>query len=159
MLAANNSAPSYIHTGQFCAAFYHTNPSAEANNPSLCLDPDACVRKPNVVCIARLQDFSRASARARADPTVYIGRYTNCYRGYTDSLHAEQFMMADPALDERLEQTSVWIYEGALLFAANISCNYRDSPYKGDWRGTMTEGPRLSRPSSSIARLTCAAAQ
>jgi hypothetical protein len=39
-----------------------------------------------------------------------------------------------------------WIYEGALLFATDISCNCRDSPYKGDRRGTMTEGPRLSRP-------------
>ena len=40
----------------------------------------------------------------------------------------------------------VRIYEGALLFVTGIYCNYRDSPYKGDWRGAMTEGPRLSRP-------------
>jgi hypothetical protein len=42
----------------------------------------------------------------------------------------------------------VWIYEGALLFVTGISCNYKDSPYKGDWRGAMTKGPRLSRPPS-----------
>jgi hypothetical protein len=41
----------------------------------------------------------------------------------------------------------VWIHEGALLFVTDISDNYRDSPYKGDWRGSMTDGPRLSRPS------------
>ena len=40
------------------------------------------------------------------------------------------------------------IYEGTLLFVTGIYCNYKDSPYKGDWRGTMTEGPRLSRPSA-----------
>ena len=38
------------------------------------------------------------------------------------------------------------IYEGALLFVTEISCNHRDSLYKGYWRGTITEGPRLSRP-------------
>ena len=25
-----------------------------------------------------------------------------------------------------------WIYEGAMLFTTEISCNYMDSPYKGD---------------------------
>jgi hypothetical protein len=25
------------------------------------------------------------------------------------------------------------VYEGALLFVADISCTYRDSPYKGEW--------------------------
>jgi hypothetical protein len=40
------------------------------------------------------------------------------------------------------------IYEGALLFVTDISFNYRGSPYKGDWRGRMTEGPRLSRPAA-----------
>jgi hypothetical protein len=40
----------------------------------------------------------------------------------------------------------VWIYEGALLLVTENFLNYSDSPYKGDWRGTMTEGPRLSRP-------------
>jgi hypothetical protein len=37
------------------------------------------------------------------------------------------------------------IYEGALLFATDNSCNYGYSRYKGDLRGTMTEGPRLRR--------------
>jgi hypothetical protein len=45
----------------------------------------------------------------------------------------------------------VWIYEGALLFLTAISCNYRDSPYEGDWRRAMTEGPRLSRPVAQSA--------
>ena len=47
---------------------------------------------------------------------------------------------------QHLLERPVWIYEGAILFVTDISCNYRDSPHKGDWRGTMTEGPRLSRP-------------
>jgi hypothetical protein len=39
-----------------------------------------------------------------------------------------------------------WIYEGALLFVTDISCNHRDFAYKTEWGGIMTEGPRLSRP-------------
>ena len=40
----------------------------------------------------------------------------------------------------------VWIYEGALVFVAEISCNHMDSPYKGDWSGTMAAGPRTNLP-------------
>ena len=46
----------------------------------------------------------------------------------------------------------VWIYEGALLFVTGISCNYRDSPYKGGWRGSMAEGLRLSWPRTCCGR-------
>ena len=46
-----------------------------------------------------------------------------------------------------------WIYEGALLFVTVISCRYRDSPYKGDWRGRIAEGPRLSRPARREAEV------
>ena len=45
-----------------------------------------------------------------------------------------------------------WIYEGALLFVTTMCSSNRDSPYKGDWRGSMAEGPRLSRPAWSSAR-------
>jgi hypothetical protein len=37
------------------------------------------------------------------------------------------------------------INEGALLFDTVICCTYRDYPYKREWGGIMTEGPRLSR--------------
>ena len=40
----------------------------------------------------------------------------------------------------------VWIYEGVLLFITEICCTYRDSTYKREWEGIMTECPRLSRP-------------
>ena len=33
---------------------------------------------------------------------------------------------------EELLREPAGIYEGALLFVTDISCNYRDSPYKGD---------------------------
>jgi hypothetical protein len=38
-----------------------------------------------------------------------------------------------------------------MLFVTDISCHYRDSPYKGDWRGRITEDPRLSRPWVSVS--------
>ena len=53
---------------------------------------------------------------------------------------------------ERLGARGLRLYEGALLFITEISCNYGDSPYKGDWRRSMTEGPRLSRPRSPRRR-------
>ena len=43
------------------------------------------------------------------------------------------------------------MYEGALLLVADISCNYRDSPYKGEW-GRDNDG----RPSSSLEHAAAA---
>ena len=37
-------------------------------------------------------------------------------------------------------------YEGAPPFAADDRCTYGDYPYKREWGGRMTKGPRLSRP-------------
>ena len=38
------------------------------------------------------------------DPEPFVARYTNCYRGYVDSVHAEQFMMTDPILKNLIEE-------------------------------------------------------
>jgi hypothetical protein len=60
------------------------------------------------------------------------------------------------ALCEGRRSKSARIYEGALLFVTCISCNYRDSPYKGDWRRTMTECPRRSRPGRGYEQVSAA---
>ena len=109
--AARRGRTSLLGThGQLCAGFFHTDRSDEAENNVLCLhpsfsprdftsaaqlhgpaDPDGpCSRKPNVVVIARLLDA--------AGTEVHVARFTNCYRGYTNSLHSEDFMIADGML-------------------------------------------------------------
>ena len=49
-------------------------------------DPLICERKPNTILLLRVQD---------ANQDVLLCRYSNCYRGYADTLHAEQVMMQD----------------------------------------------------------------
>jgi len=79
--------------GQFCGGYYHTAASTEAGNPALCVG-EGCIKAPTCVLVVRLEiDNSSDTLEA-----VFVSRYTNCYRGYEDSVHAEQFMMADPAL-------------------------------------------------------------
>lgn len=82
------------HHGQFCGGFYHTAPSAEAGNPALCVG-EGCIKSPTCVLVVRVTVNENIE---------YIARYTNCYRGYENSVHAEQFMMADEALKKVLEQ-------------------------------------------------------
>ena len=114
--AARRGRTSLLGThGQLCAGFFHTDRSDEAENNVLCLhpsfsprdftsaaqlhgpaDPDGpCSRKPNVVVIARLLDAAGAE--------VHVARFTNCYRGYTNSLHSEDFMIADGMLRKHLD--------------------------------------------------------
>ncbi len=94
------------HHGQLCGGFYHTAPSAEAGNPRLCLGDDYCAKAPSCILVVRVderhcgggeEDDGEEAASVWTGPT-FVARYSNCYRGYEDSVHAEQFMMADPAL-------------------------------------------------------------
>jgi hypothetical protein len=90
------------HHGQLCGGFYHTAPSAEAGNPRLCLGDDYCAKAPSCILVVRVDERNdgggeEGAAAAWTGPT-FVSRYSNCYRGYEDSVHAEQFMMADPAL-------------------------------------------------------------
>ena len=80
--------------GQFCGGFFHTSVSTEANNPFLCVG-EGCIKASTCVLVVRLE---------RKGEEPFIARYTNCYRGYVDSVHAEQFMIADPILQELLEK-------------------------------------------------------
>ena len=84
------------HHGQLCGGFYHTAPSTEAANPRLCLDEELCAKAPSCILVVRVDEWSEENS-SWAGPT-FVARYHNCYRGYEDSVHAEQFMIADPAL-------------------------------------------------------------
>ena len=63
----------------------------------LCLDPPTCVRSPTTVMIVRV-----SRRLAPREPAVFIARYHSCWRGYAQSVHAEEFMMGDGRLTELL---------------------------------------------------------
>jgi len=87
---------------QFCAAFYHIEPTAEADEPELCLGAAAgcepCPRK-TVCCVARLL--------GGGGEELHVGRYVNCFRGHgTTNLHAEHFLTRDPVLERAVQSLS-----------------------------------------------------
>ena len=84
------------HHGQLCGGYYHTAPSTEAGNPQLCLGMDVCAKAPSCILVVRVDEKDDKDGTWRG-PT-FVARYHNCYRGYENSVHAEQFMMADPVL-------------------------------------------------------------
>jgi hypothetical protein len=59
--------------------------------------------------------------------------------------------------EEDRREAGLRIVKGALSFVTAIRLTYRDFPYKRDWGGgggeRMTEGPRLSRPSSTARQI------
>jgi hypothetical protein len=64
--------------------------------------------------------------------------------------HARERQPRVPRVDRRPAEgvvgaARVRLYEGAPPLAAGISCNDRDSPYKGERGGRTTEGPRRVR--------------
>jgi hypothetical protein len=98
-----------------CAGYFHTDrcfeaESADEASGTFCLAPPpppperflnaplVCERKPNTILMLRVQS---------AAEEMYLCRYTNCFRGYANSLHAEQFMMEDPEL-LRLLRAQTW---------------------------------------------------
>ena len=89
-------------TSQFCASFYHIEPTPEGGIPELCLNA-ACGQQPcprkTVVLVARLQ-------QQKADNSwtdVYVARYSNCFQGGTEAnMHAEKFLLSDPKLSAAL---------------------------------------------------------
>jgi len=88
-------------TSQFCASFFHIEPTPEADIPELCLCKDAgvCPRK-TVVGVARLQrPIGAVSGDEAAWTDVYCARYSNCFQGGSElNLHAEKFLLADEGL-------------------------------------------------------------
>ena len=86
---------------QFCAAFYHIEPTPEAGLEELCLQAvhgrtaPTCTRK-TVVCIARLQRSDGSGGWLDR----YTCRYVNCWRGdSTTNVHSERFMIQDAELE------------------------------------------------------------
>ena len=105
--------------GQLCSAFFHgvaavAPPTAAAADAAvvgeaaaaaevfpeavLCLDPKNCVRCPTTVLVVRVS-FRQP---APGETAVFTARYHSCWRGYTKSVHAEEFMMGDARLTELL---------------------------------------------------------
>jgi hypothetical protein len=126
---------------QLCAAFFHTHASSEAGNDELCLDPTRCVRKPNVVLVARLE---RVLADESSEP-LYTCRYTNCMarqpRGGRQAVHAEQFMLDDARLH-------------ALLRAEPLAAAEGPSDGGGEHGETTKEQPRKRPRQRPHLRLT-----
>ena len=109
--------------GHLCGAFFHSPTTYEAGNPQLCLG-EACKLGPNVVLVVRVDELggdgegegegeaagdelggAGANTNAAANP-VFVARYTNCYRGYENTVHAEQFMIRDERLRAALERAN-----------------------------------------------------
>ena len=96
---------------QFCAAFYHIEPTPEAGLKELCLAAEhgggVCPRK-TVVCIARLQARAIGADDRPSDGEsgwrdVYVCRYSNCFRGdSTSNVHAEKFLTADRDMERHI---------------------------------------------------------
>ncbi|KAL3914274.1 MAG: hypothetical protein SGPRY_007680 [Prymnesium sp.] len=93
------SLPLLGSLAQFCAAFYHIEPTVEAGLEELCLAPTRCPRK-SVACIARLQ--RRHASGSWED--AYVCRYHNCYQGSSEAnVHAERFLCDDKVMQSAVE--------------------------------------------------------
>ena len=82
---------------QFCAAFYHIEPTPEDGIDEVCLSREcggpSCPRK-TVVCVARVQQTADG-----AWVDTFVSRYFNCWQGASETnLHAEHFLLADQDL-------------------------------------------------------------
>ena len=87
-------------SAQFCASFFHIEPTAEGGIDELCLSAACgglpCPRK-SVVCVLRLQDTARGE-------DVFVARYSNCWQGGSEAnVHAERFLLSDARLRDALE--------------------------------------------------------
>lgn len=90
---------------QFCASFYHVEPTPEGGIDELCLcvaqGGRPCPRK-TVVAVARLQ------STGSSPEDLYVARYSNCFKGSSESnVHAERFMLSDPGLARALKDSAV----------------------------------------------------
>ena len=86
---------------QFCASFYHVEATPEGDMKALCLST-ACGLRPcprkTVVAVARVQRVGGAHE------DVYVARYSNCFKGSSESnVHAEHFMLSDAGLAHAIQ--------------------------------------------------------
>ena len=104
-LASKSPSESEVLGGfpQFCASFFHIEPTPEAGVGELCLGAAcgelACPRK-TVVGVARLQQqLEPIGTEIPGWKDVYTARYFNCWQGGSEAnLHAETFLLKDKGL-------------------------------------------------------------
>jgi hypothetical protein len=87
-----STVPLLQRTRDFCAGFFHVEPSEEAHVNESCLCHRPCFRK-TVFCLARLR---------RATETRYEAVYTNCHRWSGPAIHAESYLVTDAHLQAAL---------------------------------------------------------
>ena len=99
------------HAGQLCGAFFHRH---RQERGVLCLDSQACIQAPNTVLVVALR-------MGGATREAFVARYTSCYRPRNNSVHAEEFMMADARLSAALRGAN-----GATLrmYMSQQPCHY-----------------------------------
>jgi hypothetical protein len=79
----------------FCSAFFHVSICTEWANAFVCLNTGGHCTRHIVVLVVNVLDSNGNS--------IAISRYRNCYRGSSNNtIHAEDFMMADPRLHSNL---------------------------------------------------------
>ena len=94
-----------IGTGdQFCASFFHIEPTPEGGIEEVCLSAacggTTCPRK-TVVGVARLHALDHDG---NATEELYVARYSNCWKGSSEAnVHAEVFLLSDASLSRALE--------------------------------------------------------
>ena len=92
---STTSTPLLGTTAQLCSSFFHTT--------NICLHPAACIRTPTTVLVVRVTNLN---PNANSPVPPFVARYTSCYRGYSNSIHAEQFLMQDQTLTSLLSTSS-----------------------------------------------------
>ena len=109
---------------QLCTAFFH----AAAPTSMCCLDPGQCIRAATTVIVLRATfDTSKKSDCSNDSPQPFIARYHSCWRGYSNSVHAEQFLINDERLTDALNE-----HDGDTtleLFMSQQPCHFSTGRY------------------------------
>ena len=88
------------------------------------------------------------------DPEPFVARYTNCYRGYVDSVHAEQFMMTDPILKNLNGNEKFILMNYNLLPKLKISYERKYFIYKDKVRVTYDCPPEYELMNNNSTKIT-----
>ena len=107
--------------GQLCSGFFHHEAATTATNThrrTLCLDPIHCIRAPTTVVVVKVSSV--------ASSTDFVARYHSCWRGYSNSIHAEQFLINDARLSSRLREEPNSTVD---LYMTQQPCHYSTGRY------------------------------
>ena len=159
---AGPSTPLLGGVRQFCAAFWHIEPTTEAGLTERCLHAarggTACARK-TVVCVSRLQERtpapSGAGSSAGSDSPhrwrdLYTARYANCHREGAQNTHAERFMVGDAALAAVLARVVAPIR--LIMYLTYQPCHYSGGhtrEVRSPAREISSSGPEMRAPNPS----------